>query len=77
MGEGVGNPPSSEEVLDQVGKERAHCDGGRRDIIINKTGLKGANLKSMPIGEEVPMGEFYGGSSLIPLLGNQHDWVPL
>lgn len=48
-GEGVGNPPSSEEVLDQVGKERVQCDVDRRDIVINKTGLKGVNLKRMHI----------------------------
>lgn len=58
MGEGAGNLPSSEEVLAQDGKER-----DRRDIIINKTGLKGVNLKSMHIDEEVPIGELHGGSS--------------
>lgn len=63
MGEGVGNPPSGEEVLDQVGKERVQCDVDRRDIITNKTGLKGANLKSMHMDEEVPVGELCGGRS--------------
>lgn len=62
MQEGVGNTPSSEEVLVQVGKEGIRCDVDRRDFIINKTGLKGVNLKSMHTGEGVPMGELYGRS---------------
>lgn len=63
MGEAVGNPPSSEAVLDQVGKERVLCDVDRRGIITNKTGPKWVNLKSMHLDEEVPMGELYGGNS--------------
>jgi len=39
MGEGAGDPSSSEEVVDQVDKERVQCDVDRRDII-NKMGLK-------------------------------------
>lgn len=72
MGEGAGDPSPGEEVLDQVGKERVQCDVDKKDII-NKTELKGVNIKTMHIIEEVRMGENFTVEALIPLLGNQYD----
>lgn len=72
MGEGAGDPSPGEEVLDQVGKERVQCDVDKKDII-NKTELKGVNIKTMHIIEEVRMGENFMVEALIPLLGNQYD----
>ena len=46
--------------MDVVGKQRAWGDMNRRDITINKTGLKWGHTKRMHVNKEMPTGWHYG-----------------
>lgn len=61
--------------MDVVGKQSAWGDGNRRDITINKTGLKWGHTKHMHGNRKNAFGMGLWGK--LPDLGNQHSWVPL
>lgn len=64
---------SSEEIVDQNYKLRGQSNVDKRDLVINKTGLKGNHLRHMHRNKKVPIGMVSWGK-LTPILWNQHDW---
>ena len=50
-------------MVDQDGKQRAWSKVNRRDLVINKTGLKGVHCKGIHIKKEGPTRQSYGESS--------------
>lgn len=61
---GRGSPKPGEEVVDQDGKQRVWGKVNRRELVINKTGLKGVHPKGIHIKKEGPTRLTYGKSSL-------------
>ena len=54
---------STEEVVDQVSKQRVQGAVDKRDLLFNKRGLKGTHLKCMCTNKEVLIQQHNGGSS--------------
>lgn len=48
---------STEEVVDQVGKQRVQGGVDKRDLLFNKRGLKGTRLKCMCPNKEISIGQ--------------------
>ena len=75
MGEGEGDQQSCEEAVVLVGKRNVWGDANSGDLVIKKSGLKGALPKHILINKEVPVR--ITGKILVLFLGNQHGWLPL
>lgn len=57
------SPKPGEEVVDQDGKQRAQGKVSRRELVINKTELKGVCPKGIHVKKEGPTRQSYGESS--------------
>lgn len=75
MGEEDDDQQSGEEVANHVDKQSLWGDVSSRDLVNNKTELKGAHLKHIHTNKCPPAGVM--GKTLTPFLGYQHSWVPL
>lgn len=77
-GERVNNQQSSEEMVDQVGKQRVQGDVDWSILVIKKTRLKGIHSKHMHKNKGVPIRkDSITGKVLVSFLGNKHSRVPL
>lgn len=73
-GERVNNQQSSEEMVDQVGKQRVQDDMDWSILMIKKTRLKGVHFKHMHRNKGVSTREdSIMGKVLVPFLGNEHS----
>ena len=80
-GERVNNQQSSEEMVNQVGKQRVRGKVDWSILMIKKTRLQpcpGVRFKHMHRNKVVPAREEgMMGKALVPFLGNENSWVPL
>lgn len=77
-GQRVNNQQSSEEMVDQVGKQRVQGDVDRSILMIKKTRLKGVHSKHVHRNKGVPIRkDSIMGKVLVSFLGNKHSCVSL